>query len=53
MFLQGQTRQYDALVLLGDLVYPSGDAELVHRLVTGPFSREHTSGTPIAQGRVF
>ena len=47
MFLQSQTRRYDALLLLGDLVYPSGDASLVRRVVTGPFSSLLTGGTEL------
>lgn len=47
MFLQGQARPYDALVLLGDLIYPSGEAALVQTVVTGPFSAVLSQGTEL------
>lgn len=47
MFLQGQSRPYDALVLLGDLIYPSGEAALVQDVVTGPFSPVLSQGTEL------
>ncbi|NUR08821.1 MAG: hypothetical protein HOQ45_17680 [Nocardioidaceae bacterium] len=34
---QGDGRRYDALLLLGDLVYETGDAELTEESVTRPF----------------
>jgi len=44
---QGRVRPYDALVLLGDLVYEDGDAELVGSRVTGPFSPVLAAGTEL------
>ncbi|MEJ7726040.1 MAG: metallophosphoesterase [Actinomycetes bacterium] len=38
MILQGQQDPYDALILLGDLVYENGDADQVNRVVTEPFA---------------
>ncbi len=38
MILESQQDAYDALLLLGDLVYPDGDAALVDRVVTEPFA---------------
>lgn len=38
MVLESQQDPYDALLLLGDLVYPDGDAALVDRVVTEPFA---------------
>jgi 3',5'-cyclic AMP phosphodiesterase CpdA len=38
MVLESRQRPYDALLLLGDLVYEEGDAELTDRVVTGPFA---------------
>jgi len=38
MILQGQQDPYDALLLLGDLVYENGDADQVNRVVTEPFT---------------
>ncbi|MGI8901516.1 MAG: metallophosphoesterase family protein [Nocardioides sp.] len=37
MAAQGRTRPYDALLLLGDLVYEDGEAKLTDRVVTEPF----------------
>ena len=38
MISESQSDPYDALILLGDLVYPDGDAALVDRTVTEPFA---------------
>ncbi|TFV91072.1 metallophosphoesterase [Blastococcus sp. CT_GayMR16] len=38
MDIEGESRPYDALLLLGDLVYEEGDAALVDRVVTQPFA---------------
>lgn len=45
MATEAQRRPYDALLLLGDLVYDVGDAELVDRMVTEPFAPVLNSGT--------
>lgn len=37
MVVQSRFDPYDALVLLGDLIYEDGDAQLTHRLVLEPF----------------
>lgn len=37
MVAEGRDTPYDALVLLGDLVYETGDAALVDRVVVEPF----------------
>lgn len=41
----GEDRPFDALLLLGDLVYNDGDAALVDRVVTQPFARLVEGGT--------
>jgi 3',5'-cyclic AMP phosphodiesterase CpdA len=38
MISESRVRPYDALLLLGDLVYEEGDAALVDRRVTAPFA---------------
>lgn len=47
MAFQSRTTSYDALVLLGDLVYEDGDAELVDRVVTSPFAALLDSGATL------
>jgi len=44
---QARTDPYDALVLLGDLVYPDGDPSLVTQRVTDPFSPVLRTGTEL------
>ncbi|MFJ6002429.1 metallophosphoesterase family protein [Arthrobacter sp. NPDC092385] len=38
MAAESRKRSYDALVLLGDLVYEDGDADLTERVVSEPFA---------------
>lgn len=47
MTVQGRDRTYDALVLLGDLVYGGGDADRVDEVVTDPFARVLASGAEL------
>lgn len=47
MVLEGQQDPYDALVLLGDLVYEDGDAALVDRAVSEPFAPIIDSGAEL------
>ncbi len=42
--LEGRAEPYDALLLLGDLVYDGGDAQEVDRVVTAPFAPVVDSG---------
>lgn len=47
MATQAGGTPYDALVLLGDLVYPDGDPALVAQRVTGPFAPVLDAGTEL------
>lgn len=47
MAAQARTDPYNALVLLGDLVYPDGDPSLVTQRVTDPFSPVLSTGTEL------
>lgn len=47
MAAEGRQRPYDALLLLGDLIYDVGDAELVDRVVTEPFAPVLDSGAQL------
>lgn len=44
MWLEGRNDPYDALLLLGDLVYEEGDAGQVESRVTGPFASVISGG---------
>jgi len=44
---QGRGRDYDGLVLLGDLIYPEGDADQVAARITGVFMPLSSRGTPL------
>ena len=44
---ESRSGPYDALILLGDLVYPDGDAARVDRTVTEPFAPLVDSGTEL------
>jgi 3',5'-cyclic AMP phosphodiesterase CpdA len=47
MVAEGRHRPYDALLLLGDLIYDVGDATLVDRVVTEPFAPVLDSGAQL------
>ncbi|MBA3234165.1 MAG: metallophosphoesterase [Propionibacteriales bacterium] len=47
MVTESRETPYDALVLLGDLVYETGDSALVHSVVTEPFSPLIETGTEL------
>ena len=47
MLLESRERAYDALVLLGDLVYEDGDASLVEHVVLSPFSPVMEAGAAL------
>lgn len=47
MVQEGREQTYDALLLLGDLIYEDGDAALVDRVVTEPFAPVLDSGAEL------
>lgn len=47
MQLESRQDAYDALVLLGDLIYEDGDAALVERMITEPFAPVIDSGAEL------